>query len=210
MHATVDHLLYGCSELELGTDEIERLTGVRPRYGGQHLGLGTHNALLSLGERTYLEVIAPDPSQPDASPPPYGIASLRAPALRAWAAAPDRIEAAVRDARAAGAAYTEVTTHTRRAPGGEEVRWRMSTLPDEGDRLAILPFLIDWGATIHPAERAPKGVRLVRFHVLSPEPALLQRTLGAIGADVAVLASETPGLEALLVGPSGREALLRS
>lgn len=211
MRATVDHLLYGSPELELGVDEIERLTGVRPGYGGQHLGLGTHNALLSLGTGTYLEVIAPDPSQRDVSlAPPYGIGSLEAPALRAWAVAPDEIETAVRDARDVGVDYGEPTCHSRLAPDGGHVRWRMATRQTREDRLAILPFLIDWGVTTHPSERAPDGVRLVQFRVIAPQAVEVGRALRAIGAEVTVSSGESPGLEALLVGPSGREAVLRS
>lgn len=41
----IDHLVMIFTRLEDGMDAIERLTGVRPAYGGHHPGLGTHNVM---------------------------------------------------------------------------------------------------------------------------------------------------------------------
>ena len=47
----IDHLIYACPDLDGGVGLIETRFGVRARPGGKHVGLGTHNALLSLGKR---------------------------------------------------------------------------------------------------------------------------------------------------------------
>ena len=55
----LDHLVYAVEDLQAGIEHFHQLTGVEPCIGGQHEGLGTHNAVFSLGDsQTYFEIIA--------------------------------------------------------------------------------------------------------------------------------------------------------
>src|SRR3989442_252838 len=61
VRAVLDHLVVAAATLEQGEDYVETRLGARPLRGGRHVAMGTHNSLLKLGEKTYLEVIAIDP-----------------------------------------------------------------------------------------------------------------------------------------------------
>jgi len=81
----VDHLVYAAPDLNAACAEIERRLGVAPSPGGQHIGRGTRNALVAIGPRSYLEIIAPDPDQPRPNGPRwFNIDSIETPRLVAW------------------------------------------------------------------------------------------------------------------------------
>src|SRR5258706_5086926 len=60
----LDHVVVAARTLDEGSDWIEARLGVRPVPGGKHALMGTHNRLLGLGKRVYLEGIAIDPGAP--------------------------------------------------------------------------------------------------------------------------------------------------
>ncbi len=158
----LDHLVVAARTLEEGAAWIESRLGVAPVAGGRHDAMGTHNRLLGLGDRQYLEVIAIDPQAPaPARKRWFGLddpgmqARLAAsPALIHWVMRSEDIEADVR-------AYPQAVEILRMGRG--EYRWRIGvpadgSLPCNGR----CPTLIQWDCERHPAEDIPdSGVRLL-------------------------------------------------
>jgi hypothetical protein len=201
----VDHLIYAVPDLAAAVADLEGRFGVRAQEGGKHIDLGTHNALLALGPRTYLEIIAPDPDQPEPSfPRPFGIGGVARGELVGWALACDDIDQAVAAARSHGYDPGEVNDGHRVGPAGTVLRWRAAYSPLAA---GLVPFLICWGGIEHPARSAPHGLILTSVQIEHPDPASLAPPLMALGADVEVRPADAPALVARLSGPNGSKVL---
>jgi Glyoxalase-like domain len=203
--AVLDHIVYAVRDLEAAVDHLEETFGTRPTPGGRHEGLGTHNALVDLGDRGYLEVIGPDPAQPaPPHPRPFGIDSLTGPRIVTWCIAPNDFDQTIANARSAGYDPGAVVPLTRRLPDGTTLQWRLAThygkpLPGDG----LVPFLIDWGITSHPSAAAAKGVRLTRLAGEHPDPGRVLEMLAALGVDLEIHKAESAALVATLDTPAG-------
>jgi hypothetical protein len=201
----IDHLIYAVPSLPAAMADVAERFGVRAQAGGRHIGLGTHNALLALGPRTYLEIIAPDPEQPEPSMPrPFGVDGVTGGRLAGWALGCDDIDAAVAAARRHGYDPGDVIDGRRVGPTGTALRWRMTSSQTAG---GLVPFLISWGDTEHPAASAPRGLTLEAFSIEHPDPGSLAPLLTALGADVEIKPAGTAALVARLSGPNGRTVL---
>jgi Glyoxalase-like domain len=206
--AVLDHILLGSSDLDTGVAFVKQHTGVAPALGGVHPGRGTRNALLSLGDRHYLEIIAPDPAQPN-TPDTYGLKKLAAPRLVGWAAHPGDLDGLAARLRSAGLAFDGPTSGERKRPDGRILRWKALRLQD--DQAGLLPFFIEWSAdTVHPSADAPPGCKILRFELSAPNDAELRRTCTLLGLDVPITHGERPRLLARIVGPGGSVMALAS
>jgi hypothetical protein len=199
----LDHLVYAVPDLDAAIDALAARTGVRATPGGKHVGLGTHNALMALGADTYLEIIAPDPQQPPpAMPRPFGLDALTAPRLVTWAVKAPDIDAHVAAARAAAYDPGVVMSMSRNRPDGVRLAWRLTRTPQlQGD--GLVPFLIDWGTTPHPAGGAAPGCTLVDFRAEHPEPAVILPLLAALNVELPLSRGAT-ALIATIDTPNGR------
>jgi Glyoxalase-like domain len=203
----LDHILLGCGDLDEGMALVEQRVGVRAALGGVHPGRGTRNALLSLGERHYLEIIAPDPKQESVEPFATKqwnlLKELRAPRLIGWAAHPGDIEAVARKLRESGIGFGGPWPGSRARPDGKILNWKSLNLTD--DRQGVLPFFIEWSAgSVHPSADAPAGCRLEHFAVADPDPAELSKTFQSLGIEAPIERGERPQLRARLTGPGGK------
>lgn len=201
----VDHLVFRVPDLEAGMDVIEQRLGVRPAGGGVHPGRGTRNALLGLGEGCYLEVIAPDPAQPETpnswrfGPP------VTAPELSTWAARSALIETQAELARTRGLALGPVQPMSRELPDGSVLRWQLTTGDRPGD--GLVPFLIDWGRSAHPSATAPAGCRLIALRARHTDPERITGWLAALDLTLPVERGDRAALIAEIETPRGRVML---
>jgi hypothetical protein len=197
----LDHILVGCSVLQDGIDFVERHTGVRAAFGGVHPGRGTQNALLSLGTRRYLEIIAPDPQQ-SASPSELSakLKKLSEPRLVGWAAHPGDLQVFAADLAKAGITAEGPTPGSRKRPDGSALHWKTLNLKDDAD--GLLPFFIEWDANSpHPSTDAPSGCQLLDFELLTPDPAVLAKSIAPLNLKAPIAKGSLPQLHAVISGP---------
>lgn len=212
MHTVFDHLVIGAASLDDGERLAARL-GVELRPGGKHPRMGTHNRLLRLGKRQYLELIAIDP-EAEAPPRPrwFGLddptvreALAERPRVLGWVTRTDSI------AEAQGSApevYGPVEAMSRGA-----LSWRITIRADgaapEG---GVLPSLIEWPEDVHPADAMPEsGCRLDSLTLRHPRPEMVRERLSEIlfvAGAATVTATPTEGAPGLVVTLRGRRGLV--
>ena len=178
----LDHLIVGADTLAQGADFIEDLLGVKPQAGGRHLMMGTHNMVLKLGARAYLEVIAIDSAgEAPRRPRWFGLDDagtrqrlLERPRLLTWAARTHDIDQAVRQC---SLPLGVVHPMERGA-----YQWRI-TIPDDGALVCsgLVPALIQWDCATHPADNLEdRGCALINIEGQHPAPADAATVLAAL------------------------------
>jgi len=205
--AAIDHIVYAAPDLAAGTAAVEALVGMSAAPGGPHPGMGTRNTLMSLGDDVYLEIIAPDPDQPD--PPngrPFDIDAMDEGRLITFAIHASEGES-IEDVTAAMAACGEdpgpISAMSRVKPDGEEIHWSLTMVAGPG----LVPFVIEWGNTTHPATVTPTGCTLVALSGTHPDPDHIRALHSALGIEVDVTAGDTVSFAATLDTPNGRVTL---
>jgi len=203
----LDHIVYAVPDVAKAVADLEQRLGVRAASGGKHFGIGTHNALLSLSDSAYLEIIGPDPDQPPPTMPrPFGIDTLTPPRLFTWLAKANHLEKQLERARALGYNLGTITPMSRDLPDGTRIEWRLAIPPQPlGDWL--VPTLIEWHTDRHPAKTSPRGCTLVELYGEHPRPETVRPILDAIEVSLDLRQGPVPSLTAILDTPKGRVTL---
>ena len=206
----LDHIVIATRSLEDGIAYLEEVLGLSVPAGGKHPLMGTHNCLMRMGPRAFLELIAIDPHAPEPARPRWfnlDDAQVQAriaerPRLHTWVVRTDDI--------ASAAAVSLVSPGpVEEGRRGDRV-WNI-TIPRDGSMPegGLFPTLIEWPDFDGPAsDMADLGCRLKTLKIHHREPERLTAALTAIGAqglaEVNLSSSaEPPCLAAIIQTPQG-------
>lgn len=176
----LDHLVVTAPALEAGICFVEKALGCKMQPGGQHVRLGTHNALLRVGDDSYLEVIAIDPFAAPISRARWfdldsSSATNSSPRFATWVMRTPNIATTVSNIQCD---VGPVETMSR-----GELEW-LITIPKDGRLICdgVMPSIIEWKTDSLPASRLPlSGVSLLRLELHHPEIHVVQTQLEQCG-----------------------------
>jgi|SRR5579864_2111483 len=201
----LDHILLGVSDLDDGIAWLEERSGIRAAFGGVHPGRGTRNALLSLGPRRYLEIIAPDPAQTEKASRGANVSmvnklhKLKEPRLIGWAVHTDDLANLVKRVVGAGIEIDHPRDGSRVRPDGKVLRWKSFSLKQ--DRGGLLAFFIEWSLdSVHPAQDAPSGCTIEAFAIESWIPDTITQVARKLGIGLVSKSGKRPALRARIAG----------
>jgi hypothetical protein len=179
LRSHMDHMAITAPSLEVGAEYVRQTLGVSPQVGGEHPRMGTHNYLLKLGEKFYLEVISINPKAPQPNRPRWFQLDEPDPSqpirLTTWIARTDDIYAAT---TASPIPLGEVEPMSR-----GRMNW-LITIPADGSLPlhGIAPTLIQWTAGVHPTLTLQEsGCALVHLEGFHPQAKKVSSVLESIG-----------------------------
>lgn len=212
----IDHVVVGIDDLQKGMGEIEEMTGVKPAYGGAHPDYGTHNALISLDNNTYLEVLAPNPeismnlfqwlTNFKAMYLRRKLSSMHSLKPFLWAVGSQDLQMTAAQIKEIGLKLTKPEANSRKKPNGELLSWKGAFFA-KGIK-TDLPFFISWDeAASSPAKDSPKGCKLIDFMVSTPNSDDLNKIVDNLSLPVRITQARKVGVTFEFSSPKGNVRL---
>ncbi|NAS31482.1 VOC family protein [Flavobacteriaceae bacterium R38] len=200
----IDHLVYTVFDLDATINMIEQKLGVRPEFGGYHKTQGTKNALLNLGNKCYLELLAIDDTNTEIPPLRWmGIDLLTSDKITRLAVKSDKLEEDSRLLKAINPEMGIINGGSRKTGDGSLLTWEL-TMPLSTPEVEIIPFMIDWkNEDNHPTKNLPVLCKLVKLYATHPMPESLESILGGLGTEIELIKSKEISIKAIIEGPGG-------
>lgn len=185
----LDHIVVVVPSLDYAKNLIKDSLGCEVSFGGKHESIGTHNAILGIGNnRQYIEFLTIDPD--DSTPRgdyPLGIEKNNpSHYVSAWAAQTSNIDDIAKQFMELGKVFNQghVRLMNREKPDGTLLEWKIAykkeqTLESKG----VSPFLIDWQNSQHPTCNLTEEstCNLVNFKIYHPFAKNISRSLQLCG-----------------------------
>jgi len=203
----IDHIVYAVTDLAIAVEDFSNRTGLKVVQGGQHLDQGTHNALVRIDEKTYLEFIAKDPTIPSpASGTWMGLDLIKENKITRWSLGSSRIVAEAKMLSDFNGALGIVEEGRRAKSDGSTLKWKMTNVL-ASPTVDVVPFLLDWGNSAHPTEGITKAGAIIDFKIYTNQKAELARLYDTLHLNLIIEESDTPKMELVLGTPKGQVTL---
>ncbi len=198
----LDHLIWETFDLKQAEIDFEVLTGVAPKFGGEHTSRGTHNSLLSLGGTNHLEIIAPNPARAaEFGFPKEAPAGFKGRLMTFGCRCNDfdYLRTLVERARLELASEFKVE---REATNGELFRWRTMLLGGH-DFGHFVPFFTARLRGSDPTKDLTRGCELKQFSIMHPRHQELARLYEKLELGITVKEAKEPAFNVVLQTPNG-------
>lgn len=199
----LDHIVLAAPDLDVAMEQFKTLTGMAVRECGSMKGIGIRRARIAFDETTYLEIIAPNASQPG----PIGqlIVNKRLQELTpfAYAIRYAKTEDLCKQVKQFG--YTPDHICMFGAPGDDGTQRKWDMLHLHGHSLGgICPFFINWDNTEHPGPKLPMVGLLKKFSIRAPIDDPIHALMAHINVkDDIIVLEGTPKLSFQFSSPEG-------
>ena len=187
----IDHILLLVSDLEAYQTQFQEVTQVAPTYGGVHPSARASNALIDMGNGTYLELIGPALDGTE-GPLTLTLRKLEEPRLSWFAMRSEDLQQDVERLESAGFEHSGIQEIEFESEIRNKIRYSavVAINHDWGDQM---PFFINWGDTPHPTTTSNGGLTLTSFTVYHPDAESLAQVYDQLDVDVVVEHAEQPG-----------------
>jgi catechol 2,3-dioxygenase-like lactoylglutathione lyase family enzyme len=136
-----DHFIILTNNLDAATQRYRRL-GFEVRAGGEHPAMGSHNALIAIADRTYIELVGfKDTALAVKSYWRAGVECLQSgEGFGGYVLASNDLASDVAQIKQRALVYDEPKPGSRVRPDGQRVEWQTAMF--NGSPIGLLPFLI--------------------------------------------------------------------
>ena len=200
----IDHIVYTVPDLTAAIDWFEAISGIRPVFGGYHTTQGTKNAIINLGNKRYLELLAADNDNLSIKHPRWmGVDFLEQPQITRWSLKSANLP---KDSLLVKNYQSEmgiIQGGQRKTTAGNTLTWEM-IMPLATPEVEIMPFMTDWqNSAIHPTDALPEQCQLIDLKFTHPTPNLLMNTFQKLLVDSIIIKDPKMSIKARIQCPKG-------
>jgi len=194
----IDHLVYAVPDLEKAVESLEKNYGITAVMGGQHLNQGTHNALVKIGEQSYLEIIAADPQNPNSPDSRWmGVDLIDGPQMTRWCVRSNKIEEDTQVIKSFKPELGEIIEGERLTKDDQLLKWTMS-FPMARPVVELMPFLVDWSnSSVHPTDNLEQQCELKALKVHYTPYGKIRDLMKVWKLKIKIMPARKPKLEAV-------------